>query len=315
MKKAPVIILLACISVWLCSCNKFTVGEIIEETRHLDESFQVIEIRDDIDVSLRHCTADNAAGTIHIKTGENLIDELNTTTVPHTEINDGDTLSFTKLVITNDNVYNNLRPHNHAPQMTVYYDTLLKIILYSNAQNVSTDTLRGYNFSTHFISQDTIEWDSLAPNLLLEVEGGSGNFNALANCYKLTAKCIHGTSNLTIKGKATLASTYADYDCHGVIDCKELDTHIHYITTYGTNIIKARAYHLLDVKNSNIGSVQYTKYRTTREVYQWNDSLHQVDTIIQRILCPEVIYYNGEYIDIWTYNNDENSVPGLVVEP
>lgn len=310
MKKAPVIILLVFASVVFCSCNKFTIGDITAETRQLKEPFQVVEIRDDIDVLLRHCNADTAAGTIYIKTGANLIDDINATTEEHLEVEDGDTTRFTKVVITNDYAYNNFRPHNHAPKMTVYYDTLYKIIFYSNAQNIRTDTLRGYNTLTHF-ANDTIEWDSLAPNLILEVEGGSGNFNVLTNCYKLIAKYIHGTSTLNIEGKATLASTYADYDCHGVIDCKNLNTHIYYITTNSTNIIKTHTYHLLDIKNGNpdIGAVHYLKYISKKEEHYWDNTLFQEVTVIQGILCPEVIRYNGEYINIWTYDNDK---PGLV---
>lgn len=310
MKKAPVTILLACISLLCCSCNKFSIGEITDETRHLNEPFQIVEIRDDIDVSLQHCNADMAAGTIYIKTGENLIEAINAQTEDYLEIEGGDTLRFTKLVITNDNSYNFLRPYDHTPQMTVYYDTLYKLIFHSNARNIRTDTLRGYDINTHFTS-DTIEWDSLAPNLILEVEGGSGDFNVLTNCYKLIAKYIHGTSTLNIKGNATIASTYADYDCHGIINSKELNTHIYYITTNSTNVIKTQAYHFLDIKNGNIGEVHYLRYFTTREDHVWNDSLHQTDTIIRTILSPELIRYNGEYVDPWTYDNE---IQGLVKE-
>lgn len=309
MKKAHVLIFLACVNAWLCSCNKLNIGDIVNETRHIDESFQVVEIRDDIDVELRHSTANAPAGTIRITTGENLIDQINATTATHTEFNGNDTLTFTKLIISNDNDYNNLRPHSHVPEMTIYYDSLLKVIFYSNAQNIHTDTLRGYNFLTHFTAQDTLEWDSLAPNLLLEVEGGSGNFNVLTNCYKLMVKSTHGTSNLTIKGKTSLASTYADYDCHGIIDCKELYSHIHYITTYGTNKVKAQSYYMLDVKNGNVGEVHYLWYRTEKEEYVWNDSLHQFDTVYSPVFCPQVIRYNDEYVSNWNYNNE---IPGLV---
>ena len=310
MKKAPVIILLACISLLFCACNKFSIGDITDDTRHLDTTFQVVEIRDDIDVSLRHCNADTAAGTVYVKTGENLMDAINTKTENHFEIEGDDTLRFTKLIITNDNSYSYLRPYNHTPQMTVYYDTIYKVIFHSNARNIRTDTLRGYNIMNHFTS-DSTEWDSLAPTLFLEVEGGSGDFNVLANCYKLISKYIHGTSTLNIKGNATLASTYADYDCHGIINSRDLNTHIYYVTTYSTNIIKTRTYHLLDIKNSNIGEVHYLKYYTQREEIVWNDSLHQTDTVIKQILSPELIRYNGEYINIWTYDNE---IQGLVKE-
>lgn len=312
MKKAPVTILLACISVLLCSCYKTDIGPITDDMRHAGP-FQVVKICDDIDVRLLHCDASHPAGTIVLRTGANLIDGITTETEEYTVVTENDTMKFNRLVITNDNAYNNFRPHNHAPEMTVYYDSLYKLEFYSNAHDISTDTLHGYNFPTHF-AQDTIGWDSLAPNLLIEVLGGSGNFNVLANCYKLTTKCIHGTSNITVKGKATLASTYADYDSHGVILSDELDSHIHYINTYGTNVIKARSYHMLDIRNGNIGSVHYKKYYSTKETYEWNDSLHQLDTVLKRILCPEVVRYNGEYINIWTYNN-EDGYPGLVLDP
>ena len=140
MKKAPVIILLACISLLHCSCNKFSIGDITSEVRHLNEPFQIVEIRDDIDVSLRRCNADTAAGTICIKTGENLIEAIHAQTEDVMESEGGDTLSFTKLIITNDNTYNFLRPYDHTPQMTVYYDTLFKLIFHSNARNIRTDT-------------------------------------------------------------------------------------------------------------------------------------------------------------------------------
>lgn len=310
MKKAPVIILLACISLLLCSCHKIGIGDIKDDLLPPVDPFQIIEIRDDIDVILKHCTADTAAGTIRLKTGENLFDGINTETEEHFDTEGGDTLRFTKLVITNDNAYNNFRPHSHTPQMTVYYDTLYKLIFHSNAPNIRTDTLRGYNIMTHFTS-DTIGWDSLAPNLILEVEGGSGNFNVLTNCYKLITKYIHGTSTLNIKGHATLASAYADYDCHGIINSKGLNTHVYYVTTYSTNIIKTQAYHLLDIKNGNIGEVHYLRYDIEKESHVWNDSLHQIDTVIQKIHCPEIIRYNDEYIDVAWYQNDK---PGLVME-
>ena len=312
MKRVLDIILLACVSVLLTSCYKFSIGDIIEETRHV-ESFQTVRICDDIDVRLLHCDAENEAGTIVVKTGANLMEGIHTEVEECAEPVGNDTLPFSMLVVTNDNAYNNFRPHNHAPEMTIYYDSLYKVEFYSNARNISTDTLRGYDILTHF-TQDTIGWDSLASNLLLEVLGGSGNFNVLANCYKLTTKCIHGTTNISVKGRTTLASTFADYDSHGTIESDGLESHIHYISTYGTNIIKARSFYLLDVKNGNIGAVHYKKYYTTREEIVWNDSLHHYDTINRRILCPQIIRYNNEYINIWSYNN-ENGYPGLVQEP
>lgn len=311
MKKAPVIFLLACISV-LCSCSKnpFSNGEVYQYERKAGQPFQIVEINDNLNVSLKHSDPNHPAGTIIIKIGENLIDNIGTEIEERLIENNEDTLTLNALVITNNNAFSYLRPYDYTREMTVYYDSLLKITFNSNAELMQTDTLHGYLLSTHFV-QDTIEWDSLASNLLLEVEGGSGNFNVSVNCYKLTTKCIHGTSDININGKTTLAYTFADYDSHGVINSKKLDSHIHYINTNGTNVINAKTYHLLDVKNGNIGEVHYLQYWTTEEEHVWNDTLLQIDTIIKQVLCPKVIRYNSEYIDIWTYNND---IPGLVKE-
>lgn len=308
MKKVLAAALLACISVF-CSCNKFTAGNEKTITLTADGDFQVIEFLDDVKVKLLHCDESHPAGEIQIKAGENLIENITAEILKSNDTVEENILN--KLVISNKNSLNFLHSYNYSIDMTVYYDSLYHLIFNSNARNISTDTLRGYNYQTHF-TQDTIEWDSLAPNLLIEIEGGSGKFNILANCYKLTTKCIHGTSDITIKGKASIASTFADYDCHGIIDSKQLSSNIHYVNTHGTNTIYTKAYHLLDAVNGNIGEVHYLRYWTTKVKYSWNDSLHQTDTIIMRILCPKLIRYNGDYINIWTYNNDDNSIPGLV---
>lgn len=311
MKKAPVIVFLACISL-LCSCGKipFSNGEVFDYVRRIDQPFQIVEINDNIDVTLKCSDADHPAGTIAIRIGENLIDRVSTEIEEQTvDINDT-VLTMNALVIRDNNGLSYLRPYDYTREMTVYYDSLLKITLNSNSDHIQTDTIRGYSVMTHFTS-DTLEWDRDTTNLILQVDGGSGNFNILINCYKLVTKYIHGTSNLNLKGKATLASTYADYDCHGIINSRELNTHIYYITTNGTNVITTKTYHLLDVKNNNIGEVHYLKYITKKETQIWNDTLHQTETVIKNVLSPEVIRYNGEYINIWTYDNE---IPGLVKE-
>ena len=108
-----------------------------------------------------------------------------------------------------------------------------------------------------------------------------------------------------------MASTYADYDCHGIINSKKLDTHIYYVTTYSTNIIKTRAHHMLDINNGNIGEVHFLRRDTVKEIHFWNDTLHQMDTIFKEIHYPEVVKYNGNYIDVKWYMNN---LPGLVME-
>ena len=313
MKKAPVIILLACISL-LCSCSKnpFSNGEVPAEPyrRNIQQPFQIVEICDNLNVSLKHSDAANPAGTILISIGENLIDRIGTEIEERTLSNNNDTLTLNALVISNDNTNNFLRPYDYIREVTIYYDSLLQITFNSNADWVQTDVLPGYLLSTHFSNTDT-EWDSLAPNLILDVEGGSGNFNVMTDCYKVMAKYIHGTSTLNVSGTAALASVYADYDCHGVINCRDLDTHIFYVTTHGTNVINTKTYHLLDINHSNIGIVHYLRYSSEIEQHQWNDTTHQYDTIHKHILCPEIIRFNGQNINIWSYNNGANSITGL----
>ena len=312
MKKAPAIIFLACISLF-CACNKspFSNGEVFEYERTIDQPFQIVELNDNLDVTLQHCDDSHPAGTIFIRIGENLIDKIETEIEERT-INEVDTISLAMkaLVIRDNNTLGFLRPYDYTREMTIYYDSLLQITLNSNANCIQTDTLRGYSIVTQFTNDDTT-WYEPSSTLILQVDGGSGNFHVLTNCYKLITKYIHGTSNIDVKGKATLAFTFADYDCHGIIDNKFLDTHIHYITTNGTNIIKSKSYHLLDIKNKNIGKVHYLKYWTTEEELVWNDSLHQIDTVVEKVLCPKAIRYNSEYINNWNYNNE---IPGLVKE-
>ena len=162
MKKAPVIILLACISI-LGSCGKspFSKGEEKTYDRQLEDTFTIVDIGDNLNVTLLHSDVSHPSGMIHIITGENLIDGI------RTEIA-GDTL-----VIRNENTLGFLRPYDYPRELTVYYDSLYQITLNSNAENIQTDTLRGYSKWTHFThdNNDTIGFDSLVSNLLVEIQG------------------------------------------------------------------------------------------------------------------------------------------------
>ena len=218
MKKALTIVFLACISAFICACGKFTVGDTKTGSFELPSSFQVIEFYDDVNVKLLHCNdLDNPAGKYTLTTGENLFDNISLEIEETEEVVDNDTLTFNKLVIRNNNKLNYLHSYNYSVDVVLYYDSLYHLVFHSNASDISTDTLRGFNCMTHFI-QDTLSWDSIASNLYLQVEGGSGNFNVLTNCYQVRAKYMHGTSNLNVKGFANISSIYADYDCHGKID-------------------------------------------------------------------------------------------------
>lgn len=256
MKKALVAVLLACISVF-CSCNKFSIGNDKVVTLTANGDFQVIEFRDDVNVTLLHSDASHPAGEITIKAGENLIDNISAEVQESDDAIDG--IRLNKLVISNNNSLSFLHSYDYSIEMTVYYDSLYHLIFNSNARDITTDSLKGFDYPTHF-TQDTIEWDSLAPNLLIEIEGGSGTFNVKTDCYRVTTKFIHGTSSINIEGTSSIASTYADYDCHGIIDSRDMESHIHYVTSYGTNKIYAKAFSQLKASNFNIGLIYYIEY-------------------------------------------------------
>ena len=317
MKIARNVFLLAFASVLLASCNKFSNGEVKTfPPRFLDEPFQIIEMNDNVDVRLRHSNADTAAGTIVITTGENLYENITTEIekVKKSTSHNGftDTVSYNKLVIRNDNTLDFLRPYDYPLETTVYYDTLLELILNSNA-NLVTDTLRGYYSWTHFTAMDSLSvtaFDSMAPNLNIRIYGGAGNFNVLTNCYRLVTHYQHGTSNLTLQGQVVRAETFGDYDCHGVIDGFDLEANLyHQVTNFGTNMILVRAFSQIVARNENIGHIYYVKYRKKAKTIiwgHWEDGHHWVpnDTIDSLFYCPQSITKLGVYRDSITSIKD-----------
>lgn len=318
MKKALVAVLLACISVF-CSCNKFNVGNVTTAVLTADGDFQVIEFCDDVNVKLLHCDATHAAGTIQIKAGENLIDHIGTVIQDSCEYFlspmdtlgyfEGDTVWLNKLVISNDNTLSFLHSYDYTIEMTVYYDSLYHLIFNSNARYIRTDTLKGYYYPTQLTQGDS-SWTEFLPNLLTEVEGGSGKFNVLTNCYRATTKVFHGTSDISLGGIVSIASTFADYDCHGTIDGSNLYSHIHYVTSHGTNKVIAKAYSELSARNDNTGEIHYVKFMKKTYDFIPADENHPYgyhDSVPH--YCPENLYFNGQKYNSWNY---DNSIPGLV---
>lgn len=308
MKKIINVILLVCASIVFGSCNKFSNGGEITRQR-IVEPFQMVEMCDNVDVMLKHCDELNPAGTIFITTGENLMEGIRTeieeftTTVLHDDITD--TLHFNKLVISNGNSMSYLRPYDYKLEMTVYYDTLFELIFNSNA-TITTDTLRGYDYWTNFTDDDDttlITTDSLRPNLLLDIYGGSGDFTILTNCFRLMTQYQHGTSKVTLQGFAERAETYGDYDCHGIIDGKNLEANeYHMVTSHGTNTIIAKAFNQIIALNDNIGYVYYVRYVKPGKVIHWghyDDTGHwiQADTIDTLYYCPRSVTKKGSYAE------------------
>lgn len=283
MKKAPVIVFLACVSMlWSCGKNPFSNGEEKEYERLLDKPFRVVEINDNVNVTLLHCDASHPEGLIHIRTCENLIDGL------VTEIQE-DTLHNT-LVIRNDNSNEFLRPYDYAREMTIYYDSLFLININSNGC-LQTDSLHGYPNWTHFThsESDTLGYDSLVSNLHVEIQGGSGDFNVIADCFKITAKCFHGTSTLRLNGKVVEASIYGDYDCHGLIDAKELYSHNIRVNYYGTNTVIGKTFNKFTAINNNNGRIYYVRFDTVQQTWSTVQEAY-IDSLYH---CPLIHDFRG----------------------
>jgi hypothetical protein len=306
MKRKLDILLLACISLLCFSCKKFSNGDVTERQYIVDSPFQVIELCDNVNVKLKHSDAANPAGKVIVKTGENLID-LITTKIEEQAIEvdsdyGTDTLFFNKLVIRNENTLDFLRPYDYTLDMTVYYDTLLKIFFNSNGI-ITTDTLRGYEYLTDFSTDnDSVPgtFFSLAPNLLLEIEGGSGELTVLTNCYRLITKYAQGTSNINVKGLVERAETFGDYESHGIINGIDLEANLyHRVIYYGTNTVYAKAFRRIIAKNDNIGRIFYARYAKPGKVIQWghDDPVAgwiPTDTIDTVFFCPLNVNSSGQ---------------------
>lgn len=309
MKRALNVILLVCAIAVLDSCSKFSNGDVIEKTRQLDESFQMIELHDNVNVTLKHCDASNPTGFIQLKTGENLWDGISTEVEADTfclQVNGNNIkMPVNKLVIRNNNTLDFLRPYDYVLEMALYYDSIISIAFNSNGC-ISTDTLRGYNFPTHFTKPighgGTLEFDSLVANLHIEATGGSGDLNVKTNCHRLTTVYEHGTSNIILSGKAKCTEIYGDYDCHGIIDGTALEAINYYGTFNGTNAVIAKAFERIQATNNNIGHFYYVPYRKEGKHIVWghyNEDHHWIpnDTIDTIYSCPRHLVGLGDHIE------------------
>lgn len=271
-------IFLAFVSLLLSSCGKdvfFSNGPTIDEDRSVEGIFQVLEMYDNVDVKLiqRNGQGDPGCTPIHVQTGENLMPNI------HTEIH-GDTLT-----IRNDNILNWMRPYDYPLSVTVYYDSIYKIVFNSNG-NLQTDTILGVSSATK---------DEALSTVRLSIEGGSGNIDLNVNCRRLHINYEFGTACLTAKGDARIAYTSTSYNSHGPIDALGLETNIHYIYAYGTNDIKAKAFHEIHARNKNNGSIYYLKYIGERWSYQIHD--------FEDVHCPEVVTLDGS--NIYSIESDQ----------
>ena len=315
MKKELAVFLLACVSVLCFSCNNAVIpnGPLMTDEYRLEDPFCIVEMRDNININLKKSNQTHQGGTIYVEAGENIIDNIRTNV-------HGDTLT-----IYNDNSFNYLRPYNNAVEMTVYFDSLYKIVFCSNGTLNTLDTIKGI----HIPLQDTINYsdtiigpsgdtviqlnDSITDKTLstfeIQIHGGSGTANILTQCQRLVTDYHAGTACIYGKGYAGYAQTYGTHNSHGIIDYSALETNLHSITYFGTNRIYIKVLHEIIANNYINGEIHFMKYVTSNEEYEWNDNLHQMDTILVNKLHPEYLHYNGNYIAVWRYND---SIPGLI---
>lgn len=268
MKKRLAVFLLACASVLCGSCKDsvFSNGDPATDEYRIEQPFHVLEMCDNINVTLRQSDPTHCSGTIYVEAGDNIIDNI--LAEAH-----GDTLT-----ISNDNSFNYLRPYLNAVEMTVYADSIFMIIFRSNGTLKTLDTLRGLPETIidtlHLIdtvidavSGDTLiqMHDSVNSKLLttirIEILDGSGTANILTRCERLVTTHQYGTACVYGKGYAGYAQTYASYNCHGIIDYRKLESNIHSVTNYGTNRIFVKVFHEIIARNYNNGEIYYLRYR------------------------------------------------------
>lgn len=264
--------LLASISLLLCSCAKapFSNGVVKQETRQVPGIFHVLEMNDDVDVSLVHQPnlSNDTTTKVALEVNENLLENI------ITKIH-GDTLT-----ISNDNHLEWIRPYNSTIKATVYYDSITTIIYNSNGR----------------LDSDIIHSDD--GRIDLQVEGGSGDINLHIDCERIHTNYEWGTATVKLHGNVTIAYTSTSYNCHGPIDAQELETNYHYIYSYGTNKVIAKAFTEIDGTNGNNGIICYVRYHTIRDEMIWGhyneDNIWVPAQMIQvNHSCPKRIVYHG----------------------
>ena len=308
-------VLLALISaVLVTSCRKdsiFSNGEVVERTLdYRNHYFKCVEMCDDVDVKLLHCDESHPYGTIVVRAGSRLIDSiLADTTKPDT------------LIINNRNRLKWLRPYDAITEMTIYYDSLSTIVFNSNGRLI-TDDLCGICIPIEMdttmiienvITQDSTVYDTISPimtmpALRIDVLGGSGDIEVNVNCYQFVFQYEAGTSMVNLSGNASITYAYTSENAHGPVNCKALNTNIFYATSYGTNNMIVKAFHSVDAKNYNNGTVYFVEYLGAKKTYVYDSVTHMSLLCYIDVLCPEELYYNGQMLQPQEYAND---LPGL----
>ena len=306
MKRALDVILLVLASVVFGSCNKsvFSNGELVERNDTLREPFRIVEFNNNVNVNLMHCDENHFPGLIHIKTGENLIDNI------AAEIQYDSITGFNKLVISNNGTHDYLRPYDYLLEMTVYYDSIYALVFNSNGI-VITDSISGIAFhDTITVMQDSIPIDSIVKKYKVQINvlDGSGELHLKVNGPLLYTDYQRGTSNIYAEGYSSYALTKTNYECHGLIDYRKMESRNHDIYHYGTNRIYTKVFSKLNANNYNNGEIHYVKFKKMTYDYCLPDDEHPEPWGYHDWKwhhCPENLIYNGRTFHGWSYDNDE----------
>ena len=241
MKRKLIIVLFFLVNLTVSSCSKvFTNGKPVTEQRNLGHRFETICIYNNVNVKL----VSSDRQYIELTCPENLIEKVTT------EVK-GDSL-----IIKNENEFNWLRSFDYSIDMTVYYDSLREITYASIGNLCCADSIRGFET----MSIDTITGtDSIEThwkrNFVLRIKEGCGDIDLCFRCDVLKTVFSYGTSNVTLRGKASYTEHYMK--SYGAIHAENLDSYIVKVQSQSTNDIYVWARNQLRAYLSSIGNVYY----------------------------------------------------------
>ncbi len=259
--------LLACASLLLCSCNKFSNGDTVTQKREINGHFHTLILNDDVDVTLRHSTYDTVAGSCWITAGDHLIDQIRIENPMHDTVIDNQTQhipSYDTVLISNDNTLNWLRPYDTRLHILLYYDknSLGKIIFNTNGEFYS-DALQGV-YQTDIIDSVTIQ----RPHLSVDIIGGSSDIHLTTETQLLHLNYYYGTASLDLQGEV---SSYMELNLkqnsHGPVNGRKLwvdHVNIHHSGT-GRIITTAK---IINASINNNGEVVYYRDLLSQEPFQ-----------------------------------------------
>jgi hypothetical protein len=229
ISKIRILVLISLGVVMTChfSCKKsgtncFTnSGQVVREIRGVS-GFDSIDLEDNVNLILK----DDSVFKIEVEAGKNLLDGIITK------------VENRQLVIRNNNVCNWLRSYSDPINVYASVRNLSKIY-YNSAGDIST------------INPIT------SGNFTVEIWGGAGVVDLNLDIHGYGHFFLQmGSADFVLHGACNIVNLYGgDY---GLIQAKNLQTDIAYVTNRGTNDIYVRARKLLDASIQSIGNIYYT---------------------------------------------------------